>query len=355
MSKYTRQEQISGWRQNKLSNATVIVVGVGALGNEVARIIALSGVGKLILCDNDKIELSNLNRCGLFREADIGSLKVDVASHRLQQLSPKIKLDPRPYPLIHGIGLAELRDADLVISCLDTRAARLQLAGRCNLVNTPYLDGATYAWGGEIRPFLQPETGACYGCSLDTEARSQADMPWSCQDTSPELPQDATAGSSILIASWMSILATRFLMELPVQQALISVDTEQGTTKKITLQRDENCLLHTPINSVTKITLNNTDTILSLKKALAPHDIPLVWEAVQNKLYCTQCQFKLKEWALPSYKLCPDCGVELQPDTTLELLNAPDDLTLKQLGIAPREILAVRGDKGIYWIELSGD
>lgn len=353
-SRYTRQEQIAGWQQASLQQATVIVVGVGALGNEVARLLALSGVGKLLLCDPDQVELSNLHRCGLFTEQDVGSLKVEAAARSLQRLVPGIQIECRAVPLIHGVGLAELRDADLVVSCLDSRAARLQLAGRCNLVNAPCIDGGTDAWGGEIRLFLEPASGACYGCGLGDEARSESDMPWSCQDVAPALPNSATAASSVLIASWMSLLAVRFLMGLDTPREHILVDAAQGTTRRVSQQRDPDCPLHMAIGEVSKIPLSHQATLTKWRKLLGTEATPLAWSPVQNRVDCPQCGYQEIAWKLPEPQECPQCSAAMHIHTTLELAAAPATITLAQLGVAPREILAVRGAEGIGWFELSG-
>ncbi len=156
-SRYARHELIPGWSQQKLTDAKVIIFGMGALGNEVARILAMSGIGHLLLCDPDRIAASNLSRTVLFRESDIGRFKVEVAATALREFNPELNIEMRSHPLVHGVGLAEIRDANLVISCLDSRSARLQLTGRCQLVKTPYIDGGTHAWGGEVRPYLDTD------------------------------------------------------------------------------------------------------------------------------------------------------------------------------------------------------
>ncbi len=71
-----RQKLIQGWDQSILKNATVFIAGVGALGCEIAKDLTLMGVGKLILCDMDKIETSNLSRQMLFYKGDEGEFKV---------------------------------------------------------------------------------------------------------------------------------------------------------------------------------------------------------------------------------------------------------------------------------------
>ncbi|MCP4663128.1 MAG: ThiF family adenylyltransferase [bacterium] len=128
--RYARHALIPGWQQQSLREARVVVVGMGAVGNEVTRVLAMAGVGAFVVCDPDRIETSNLSRTVLFRDNDIGRLKVEAAADALRRLVPGIEVDARPLPLVHGVGLAELRDASLVLACLDSRSARLQLAGR---------------------------------------------------------------------------------------------------------------------------------------------------------------------------------------------------------------------------------
>ena len=133
--RFERHNLIHGWEQSQLSAATAVIIGMGALGNEVARILAMSGIGTLLICDPDIVAISNLSRCVLFRESDIGQFKVNAAAIALATLAPDTTIITRPQRLVHGVGLAELRDASIVLSCLDSRSARLQLAGRCSLVN----------------------------------------------------------------------------------------------------------------------------------------------------------------------------------------------------------------------------
>lgn len=174
--RHSRHLQLPGWDQERLTKATVAIIGIGALGNTVAQNLALAGVGNLLLCDPDRIERSNLSRTPLFREQDVGRYKAEAARKALRALAPGLSVRTRTARLEAGVGLAELRDASLVLGCLDSRAARLELAGRCGLVRAPWIDGATGAWSGEIRPYLDPG-GPCYGCGQDPAARAFADAP----------------------------------------------------------------------------------------------------------------------------------------------------------------------------------
>ncbi len=350
-NRYARHELIPGWKQKSLSEATVIIFGLGALGNEVARILAMSGVGNFILCDPDRIEESNLSRTILFRQSDLGRFKVEAAADALRELNPSVSVDVRSQLLIHGVGLGELRDASLILSCLDSRSARLQLTGRCQLVKAPYIDGGTHPWGGEVRPYLDAD-GPCYGCSLSPEDRSIADVPWSCLDTRPENTVGAAIPSSALVGTWMGTIAVRFLMNMHCSSGTLSIDCSRGTTVVIPQVFDPECPLHTSIDRVTKIDVGYQDTIKKLLSFLPESAVPLAWEPVQQLVECFHCSFQETRWGLPTVGICPQCQQPLRPRTTLELAEVPGNIKLLELGIPPREILAVRIGDSLKWFEL---
>lgn len=350
--RFARHSLIPGWQQAALSNATVIIIGVGALGNAVAQCLALAGVGRLVLCDPDTVSESNLSRTPLFLPQDVGRLKVEAAAERLKFMAPGITIDPRPWPLVNGIGLSELRDATLVVSCLDSRSARLELAGRCNLVRAGLLDGGTNAWGGEIRPYFNPD-GACFGCMLSTTDRALPDTPIHCNTAIPSPGVGASAPVSGLIGSWMALLAVRYLQGLPVSAEAIGIDGATSHMRKVSLVRSEECPLHAPLEQVEMLKLSAEESIQELRSVLPPHAVPLAWSPVQTQAHCPKCRYQGEDWRGPARVLCPQCGHSLRVRTTLELDRAPGTTALRVLGVAPREILAVRIQNALRWYELS--
>lgn len=352
IDRFQRHQLVPGWRQDRLGSATAVILGVGAVGNEVTRLLAMAGVGHLILCDPDRVELSNLSRTALFRERDVGRFKVEAAADALLDLAPGLAVDPRPLPLVHGVGLAELRDASIVLGCLDSRSARLALAGRCGLVRAPWIDGGTHPWGGEVRPYLDPD-GPCYGCSLTAEERAVIDAPWSCLDTGTPLEQGAEALSSALVGTWMAQIAVRFLMGLSIPTGALILDGARGTTRLLEQRRDPSCPLHMPLTEPVAVPVDHAASLAELRTALSDGGVPLAWDPVQSRVECPACGFAEERWGVPSVVPCPRCGQDLRPRTTLELVAAPGSLLLHELGIAPREILAVRGTDRLRWIELA--
>src|SRR5215472_7394542 len=92
--RYSRLRLISWWRQERLAAARVLVVGAGALGNEVIKNLALVGAGTVYVIDFDTVEPSNLSRSVLFRAEDGGQAKAVVAAWRARELNPDITLIP---------------------------------------------------------------------------------------------------------------------------------------------------------------------------------------------------------------------------------------------------------------------
>ena len=87
--RYDRQSLIGWWDQDRLARARFLVIGAGALGNEVLKLLALMGAGSILVYDMDRIERSNLSRGVLFREGDEGLRKAEVAVRRLREMNPE--------------------------------------------------------------------------------------------------------------------------------------------------------------------------------------------------------------------------------------------------------------------------
>ena len=352
--RFSRHRYLPGWNQDRLAEAKVILVGVGALGNAVAQCLALAGVGTLVLCDPDWIERSNLSRMPLFRERDIGRLKVEAAAAALVELAPTVVVQCQPQRLETGIGLGELRDAALTLGCLDSRAARLELAGRCGLVRAPWIDGGTGSWSGEIRVYLDPD-GPCYGCGQEPAARAFADVPQHCgAAASGPRPAGASAPLSAAVGAHIALLAVRFLMGLDVPSGLLVLDGVSGTVTRVRQERDPGCPYHRPISAARRIPVGPSQRLRDLLEFLGPEQTPLAWNPVQLRVECPRCGFTEARPGLVEEADCPRCVSRLRSRTTLELSQVPPDVTLANLGIPAREILACRGRDCLSFIELTG-
>ncbi|MCC6458994.1 MAG: ThiF family adenylyltransferase [Saprospiraceae bacterium] len=351
--RYSRHDLIPGWKQATLQAATVVIAGLGAVGNEVARSLAMAGVGKLVLCDFDTISYSNLSRCILFRQNDVGRFKVEVAAERLIELNPSVVIDARQGYFARVLGLAELQEASLLIACVDNLNARLDVTGRCNLVRSPYLDIGTHPWGGEVRLYTDPEA-ACYACSLPPD-RLQADTQASCRAPEEEVAVGAAIHTTALAAAWGTSFALRFLLRLSCPAGIFRFNAITGATDLVSVHRNPDCPLHMPIGNVQQIAVSNRHTIQELLSELSPDSRVWLWNAVWETVYCSACAYKKAIWnAEKIFDICPECGGDVQYTHTQHLEDIPGHLRLLEIGIPEREILGVETAEGFTWIALSG-
>jgi len=160
---YDRQFRLEGWSQNLVKDSRVLMVGVGGLGCEIAKNLAMLGVGHIDLVDLDIIEHSNLNRQILFAGAKLGAPKAVVAAKKLTEINPNIvikgyhisleRLDPTLY-----------QAADIVIGGLDSMNARLNLNAQCMRFRKPLVDGGVSGYHGHVYTVF-PYKNACYECN----------------------------------------------------------------------------------------------------------------------------------------------------------------------------------------------
>jgi len=160
---------ISGWDSDKISSSKVMVVGAGALGNEVLKNLALLNVGHILIVDFDTIEYTNLCRSVLFRESDLGEKKCEIAAQSVRNINPNVKVQAINGDITIDIGLGIFRRMDVVIGCLDNRLARLFINRYCFKTNKTWVDGAIENFAGQLDVF-KPGI-SCYECQL-------SDLDW---------------------------------------------------------------------------------------------------------------------------------------------------------------------------------
>lgn len=163
--RYSRLKLIPWWDQDRLKNATIMVVGAGAIGNELIKNLALLGIGRILIFDMDDIENTNLTRSVLYRSKDVGRYKAEVAAERAREINPDVKTKAFVSNIIDDVGLGVFRRMDVVLGGLDNREARLAINQSCYKVNKPWIDGAIEALNGFARVFI-PGQGACYECTM---------------------------------------------------------------------------------------------------------------------------------------------------------------------------------------------
>ncbi len=172
---------ISG--QRKLVGATVLIVGMGGLGCPAAMYLAAAGVGKLLIADDDIVELTNLQRQIAHAEQSLGQAKVESARNRLLSLNPDVQVTAINERL-HGAKLDQaVAEADLVLDACDNFESRFAINAACVAGRKPLVSAAAIRMQGQIIAFDPGQAESpCYQClyprfgELDTSCASNGVM-----------------------------------------------------------------------------------------------------------------------------------------------------------------------------------
>ena len=134
VNQYSRTELLLGTEGvNRLKRASVMIFGVGGVGSHCIEALARSGIGTLILIDNDTVSLTNINRQSIAYHSTVGRLKTEIMEKRIRDIDPSIKV--RTYEMfVLPDNLAVILDQeekpDYIIDAIDTVSAKIALAGR---------------------------------------------------------------------------------------------------------------------------------------------------------------------------------------------------------------------------------
>jgi len=191
----------SPFRQELLSRASIMVVGCGALGNEVLKQLALMGVGRLTVVDFDRVEADNLSRTVLFTPADAeaGRTKVEVVAERLRQLNPQLTVTALFGDIAYDVGLGLVLQHDVLIGCVDNRWARYCINRLAMRAGKPWVDGAIDGLEGTARVFMPGKN--CYACSLGPEGLKDMARRLSCANVIRRNVEAGKAPTTSIVAS----------------------------------------------------------------------------------------------------------------------------------------------------------
>jgi adenylyltransferase/sulfurtransferase len=186
-------------------------------------------VGHLRICDDDRVELSNLNRQILFATEDVGKPKAALVAKRLAAQNPEIEIEAISDKLTEANARELSSRCDLIIDGLDNHADRLKLNSASFDLNIPYIYGAINEWQGQLSFFHPPRT-ACLACL----------MPEALHNAGPTPVFGALPG---VIGSLQATLALRYLMthEDPIPNALIVFRADAMAFDTVTFERRPGC------------------------------------------------------------------------------------------------------------------
>lgn len=369
--RYSRLRLIRWWDQGRLAAAKVLVVGAGAIGNEVLKNLALLGVGRIFVIDCDRIENSNLARAVLFREADFGKSKAEAAAAAVRELNPDVRVTAIHGNVVTDLGLGVFRDVDVVIGAVDNREARLWINRACWKVGTPWIDGGIQEISGVVKVFVPPG-GACYECGMTENDYRLLTVRYSCPLLSRDEMQAGKVPTAPTVASIIGGMqvqeALKILHALPVDAGHAHVFNGDATRLyKTAFQRREDCLSHESYGEAVELSLSATEaTAEELFAAAVGHFGGEVVKLLLDRdlvvsLDCgcghSRVVMQPREKVRATEAACPACGGEARPRFVHEV-EAGSSLAgrrLEELGIPAYDVVRLAGEEEVRVFLLGGD
>ena len=367
--RYSRLRLIGWWDQEKLSNAKVLVVGAGALGNEVVKNLALVGIGEIHLIDFDEIQHSNLSRSVLFRADDAGKSKAEVAAEFVRSINPDCQIFPVNGDVMVDIGLGLVRDMDVVICCVDNREARLWINRMCWKVGTPWIDGGIQEINGVVKVF-SPADGPCYECGMTERDYQLIQLRYSCPLLKLEEMQQGKVPTAPTIASMIGGMQAQEALKV-----IHGLETENGSAMvfngvsnqfyKTKYPYREDCLSHEFYEGILESDLSSESAAGELfawvaKKTGAKSEAIELDRDFLVEMVCRACSErqainKPRSSVGMSQAVCKVCGEIMTPESIHEVqVGAMDARKLSEIGVPKNDIVKVRTNKQTEFVLLGG-
>lgn len=210
-----------------------MVVGCGALGNEVLKNLVLMGVGHLVIVDFDLVEESNLTRAILYKRCNVGERKVDAARKALLGINPELDIQTIFGDVAYDVGLGLVRQMDIIVGCVDNRWARYCIQRLCHRAGKTWIDGGILDLTGTVKVFRHGQS--CYACSLSSEALADMQRRMPCAGVIRRREAAGHAPTTPIIASIIgAVQAQEALKEIERTKAKEPLkDTERTKAKEV--------------------------------------------------------------------------------------------------------------------------
>jgi len=297
--RFSRLRLIPWWDQAKLAASKVLVIGAGALGNEILKNLVLLGFRRIVVVDSDRIDVSNLSRTILYRSEDIGEFKVNVAARACSSISPDAVVQPIVANVLRDCGLGLFNWCDLVLAGLDNREARLWLNRSSWKVNRPWIDGAIEGINGVARVFL-PGAPPCYECTLGEVDWAILDRRMSCnllaheEVTEGKVPTTPTISS--IIAGIQVQEAVKFVHGMPTLSGSGFVfEGLHHSSYRVEYTENADCMSHYTLPEIVALPESSNDLTLHqlwqrAAKNISSDQIVIEFSRdVIHKLTCPAC------------------------------------------------------------------
>ncbi|HEY1678711.1 MAG TPA: ThiF family adenylyltransferase [Candidatus Sulfotelmatobacter sp.] len=298
--RYSRLSLIPWWDQEKIRRCRLLVIGAGALGNEILKNAALLGFSRVVVVDMDRIEESNLSRAVLFRSEDIGGYKAEVAARAYQSLAPDACVVPLVQNVLAGCGLGLFEWSDLIVAGLDNREARLFINRSAWKVNRPWIDGAIEGINGVVRAFL-PGKAPCYECTLGKVDWELLQKRMSCNllllEPSAEGKTPTTPTISSIIAGIQVQEAVKLIHGLPVLASKGYIfEGMNHSSYAVEYTSNADCMSHYILPQIVRLPESSSDLTLAQLREKAQQDLNSAAVTIEfsrdlvRKLVCPACR-----------------------------------------------------------------
>ena len=369
--RFARFELIGWWDQQRLAAAKVLVIGAGAIGNELVKNLALLGIGNVLIADLDRVENSNLSRSVLYRESDIGRPKAEVAAARAREIYPGIHSHSFNGNIVYDLGLGAYRWADVILGGLDNREARVAINQAAARVGRIWIDGAIERLDGVARVF-DPALGPCYECTMSETDWKMLEARRSCALlTRQEMEQGkvpTTPTTASVIAGIQCKEAVKHLHGLETLAGRGFVF--EGTWHQsyvVNYTRREDCPTHEAYEPIlvkpwSVATMTIGELLKEAQAEVGDGAIVELNQDVLKSLECPRCQTTEPLFAslgkiTEQHGRCPKCGDQRVPHLfhTLDGSEGLDQKTLAEIGVPSWDIVGARRGLKQVFFEFAGD
>ncbi|MEM1588604.1 MAG: ThiF family adenylyltransferase [Candidatus Bathyarchaeia archaeon] len=326
--------------QKALRESSIILVGAGALGNEIAKNLAMLGIGEIIIVDYDKVEFSNLTRNVFFDENDIGNFKSLVLAKKLKSKYSYLKIEVYNCK-IEDLPLEVFLRSNVIISGLDNLASRVYLSIIASKYKIPLIDGGINGYQGRIQVFIPPNS-PCPICAIPLKdygrligLRNPCSNPI-IEGTVPSLPTVASLVSAIQAQEAVKLIFNQKIqenIEKPLNGLLI-LDLRFNRYNILELKKNPECIVcgrNGLGKSETKIievsiedclnSIAEMIKIASIKTDLKePHEITVFKENFKGELIKLPAFSKLDEYKLKKGSLIRAIFKNLKQEDYKEVL-----------------------------------
>ncbi len=221
--------------QESLTTASVLIIGAGGLGCPAAMYLASSGVGHIIVCDDDAVEISNLQRQIAHNTADINKPKVESLKETLQLLNPAVTVTTLNQRLVAEEYDHWIAQVDVVLDCSDNFDTRFLVNKHCVKNSKPLVSGAAVRAEGQLAVFDNRQDDApCYRCLYSDEADHEA----------PNCSENGVLAPLVgIIGSMQALEAIKLIAGYgePSTGKLLVADVKYGDWRQLKLSKDINC------------------------------------------------------------------------------------------------------------------